>query len=183
MDRLFWKRVGLFAAAVGVVLGCNSVFQPGNQETSGGSTGSRGSGLSQISSDFSDAPVSPGGTGGAIEEQPDLAGEATRSFFKSFQIDPELEDSAGPKFVVAADIDQDGLMDLVSGWNQSQPIQVHLQRRSANDTISFRTITVAGTSPVGVIAGVEVGRINDDDWPAGWCVAGVLQSGNREPGA
>lgn len=98
-------------------------------------------------------------------DEPELAGEETRSFFKSFQIDPELEDTAGPKFVVASDFDQDGLTDLVSGWNQSQPVQIHLQRRDAQGNLSFRTVTLAGTTPVGVIAGVEVGNLNGDLFP------------------
>ena len=155
-----WKRRALAASIVGVVVGCNSVLQHITDELDG----TDGNGFARVDSTFSDAPVSPGGTGGVVEDNPELIGEETRSFFKAFQIDPEAEDTAGPKFVVAADIDQDGLLDLVSGWNQSQPVQLHLQRRDADDNISFRTISLGGTTPIAIIAGIEVGQINDDGW-------------------
>ncbi len=155
-----WKRRALAASIVGIVVGCNSVLQHITDELDG----TDGNGFARVDSAFSDAPVSPGGTGGVVEDNPELIGEETRSFFKAFQIDPEAEDTAGPKFVVAADIDQDGLLDLVSGWNQSQPVQLHLQRRDADDNISFRTISLGGTTPIAIIAGVEVGQINDDGW-------------------
>ncbi len=161
MKVLFWKRAAIVAIAIGVVFGCNSVLQHIGEEASRGS-GEAGSGLTPVQSDFSVAPASPGGTGGSVVEQPELDGEETRSFSKTFQIDPSLEDTAGPKFVTSGDIDRDGLLDLVSGWNQSQPVQIHLQRRDANGNISFRSITLAGTTPVGVMAGVEVGQINED---------------------
>ena len=46
-----------------------------------------------------------------------LATGRTLSFFSAIQVDPRSEDSAGPQFVVAADLDSDGLLDLVSAWN------------------------------------------------------------------
>lgn len=104
-----------------------------------------------------------GGGGTTTTGDVGLPAESTRSFFTAFQIDPVEEDSAGPKFVAAGDIDKDGLTDLISGWNQSQPVQLHLQRRDTNGVITFRTITIAGTFPVAVIAGLEVGQLNDDD--------------------
>lgn len=109
-----------------------------------------------------------GGDGGDLgpptdTDDVDLPAEATQSFFTAFQIDPVEEDTAGPKFVVAADVDKDGLTDLVSAWNQSQPVQLHLQRRDASGVISFRTVTLGGTSPIAVVAGVEVGQIDDDN--------------------
>ncbi|MEK6677727.1 MAG: VCBS repeat-containing protein [Planctomycetota bacterium] len=159
-----WKRCAVVTGILGAIVGCNSLFQHLSDESSQGGGDGNGGGLARVDSEFSDAPVSPGGTGGIVTTDSELAGEETRSFFKGFQIDPPLEDSAGPKFVVSADVDQDGLTDLVSGWNQSQPVQLHLQRRDALGNISFRTITIAGTTPVGVMAGVEVGQINEDGW-------------------
>ncbi len=73
------------------------------------------------------------------------------------------EDTAGPKFVVAGDIDKDGLQDLISAWNQNQPVQLHLQRRDSDGNISFRTITLGGTDPIAVVGGLQIGQINDDD--------------------
>lgn len=160
------RSLAVTAGIIGILIGCDTVIdQINDQATTGTSTG--GTGFAEIDSDFSDAPVSPGGTGGAadpIADDVELPAEETRSFFTAFQIDPVEEDTAGPKFVVAADIDQDGLLDLVTGWNQSQPIQLHLQRRDPQDVISFRTITLAGTNPITVIAGVEVGQMDGDGW-------------------
>ena len=172
------KNIAFTATLFGVIFGCNSVIDhvvneanmgdatggdPGTLPSGvDGSTG--GGGFDSVDSDFSDAPVSPGGTGGVIGEDGVQAGEETRSFFTAFQIDPESEDTAGPKFVVAADMNQDGLLDLVSAWNQSQPIQLHLQGRDADDNISFRTINLGGTTPIALVAGLEVGQINDDGW-------------------
>ena len=134
------KYLAAIAASFAVIVGCSTDFG-----TIGGGT--------------------TGPTGPAIgTDEVDLPAEATQSFFTAFQVDPVPEDTAGPKFVVSADIDQDGLMDLVSGWNQSQPVQLHLQRRDAAGVISFRTVTLGGTDPIAIIAGVEVGQINDDGW-------------------
>ncbi|MFQ5589858.1 MAG: FG-GAP repeat domain-containing protein [Phycisphaerae bacterium] len=176
------KRLATALAALGIVFGCNSVIDHVAEQASKGSgaSGSSGTpsgasapagevstadGLYSIDSEFSDAPVSPGGTGGVVVDDEEPVGEETRSFFTAYQIDPEREDSAGPKFVVAGDVDRDGLLDLVSGWNQSQPVQLHLQRRDAADNVVFRTVTLAGTSPTAVLAGVRLGQINGDGWP------------------
>ncbi|MGD2110940.1 MAG: hypothetical protein PVI86_16310, partial [Phycisphaerae bacterium] len=125
--------------------------------------------FAQLDNEFTDAPVSPGGTGGVVN--PDVEGaddveldaEETRSFFTAFQIDPVAEDSAGPKFVVHGDVDKDGLVDLVSVWNQSQPVQLHLQRRDPEGNISFRSINLGGTAPLAIMAGVELGQLDDDN--------------------
>ena len=160
------KGLATAAAVLGVVFGCESVID----QTGGGSDGTGDTDFLQIDNDFSDAPVSPGGTGGTADsdvegtDDVEMDAEETRSFFTAFQIDPVAEDSAGPKFVISADIDQDGLLDLVSAWNQSQPVQLHLQRRDPDGNISFRSITLAGTNPVAVVAGLEVGQINGDGW-------------------
>lgn len=153
--------LGLFLVMV-VMFSCTTSSVLNNTSTSGGTSGE--------DSGFSDAPISPGGTGGdgsgiiTGADDVQLPAEETRSFFTAFQIDPVEEDTAGPKFVVAGDIDQDGLMDLVSAWNQSQPVQLHLQRRDAAGNISFRTVTLAGTAPIAIVAGLQVGQINDDGW-------------------
>jgi len=161
------KRLASGAAALAIVAyGCDSVVD----QLADGPSAPSGGGFTRVESEFSDAPVSPGGTGGTTDqvvegaEDVELPGEETRSFFTAFQLDPVAEDTAGPKFVVSADIDQDGLPDLVSAWNQSQPVQLHLQRRDPEGNISFRTITLAGTTPVAVVAGLEVGQINGDGW-------------------
>ena len=117
-----------------------------------------------VEGSFSDAPVSPGGTGGVPVTGVAVEGEQTQSFFTAFQLDPEAEDTAGPKFVVSGDVNQDGLIDLVTAWNQSQPVQLHLQQRDGDGNIAFRTINLAGTTPIAVVAGVELGNINNDDW-------------------
>ena len=156
------------AALLVIAFGCDSVL---NQVADDGAGG--GDGFATLDSEFSDASVTPGGIGvpdgGVPDPDPDteiveLPSQETRSFFTAFQIDPVEEDTAGAKFVVAGDVDQDGLLDLVSGWNESQPIQLYLQRRDPTGVISFRTITLAGTYPVAAVAGVELGQINGDGW-------------------
>ncbi len=164
MNRGVFKTLAATAVALGIILGCNSGVVP-----------DANTGDVTVDGGFSDAPTSPGGTGGTsggtsggtiVEGSDDveLTAEETRSFFTAFQVDPEAEDTAGPKFVVSGDVNQDGLLDLVSAWNQSQPVQLHLQQRDPDDNISFRTVTLAGTSPLAIIAGVELGQINDDGW-------------------
>ena len=174
MNATVRKWVVITGTALAIIVGCNPTVTPV------GDTGTSTDGLAVSGGDFSDAPVSPGGTGGIVDVGGDVGidevvitedgGEETRSFFTAFQIDPTAEDTAGPKFVVAGYVDDpnaaDGVrtLDLVTGWNQSQPVQVHYQQRGADDTISFRTVVLAGTSPVGVIAGVELGHINADEF-------------------
>ncbi len=158
------KYLAFLAFAVAVVLGCNTALnQTDNGTQPAGVTGSDGG----IDSNFTDAPASPGGTGGVvspIDDNGEPVGEETRSFFTAFQVDPQSEDTAGPKFVVSADINQDGMLDLVSAWNQSQPIQLHLQQQDADGVVTFRTINLGGTTPIAVVAGLEIGQIDDDGW-------------------
>ncbi len=173
MKRALIKGLSGTIVALVIVLGCNTVIDVVDNTGGGGSgSGGTGNGFATVDSEFSDAPVSPGGTGGTGQpggndntDGVELPAEETRSFFTAFQIDPVEEDTAGPKFVVSGDVDQDGLPDLVSAWNQSQPIQLHLQRRDQAGNISFRTITLAGTTPIAVVAGVQLGLINDDEYP------------------
>jgi len=94
-----------------------------------------------------------------------LATGKTLSHFTAVQIDPRSEDSAGPQFVVAEDLNGDGLMDLVSAWNQTQPVQVHIQRRNAAGEVAFETITLAGSVPVIAVAGLAVADFDEDGRP------------------
>ncbi|MBI1827411.1 MAG: VCBS repeat-containing protein [Planctomycetes bacterium] len=163
----FWTGVTILALGVG----CGTVVRYVGDQTGGGGGGGGGStGIGSLDSSFSNDPLSPGGTGGTQPPDPntgdvELPSQDTKSFFTAFQIDPVPEDTAGPKFVAAADIDQDGLIDLVSAWNQSQSIQIHLQRRDPSGVISFRTITLAGTTPIAIVAGLAIGNINGDAFP------------------
>jgi hypothetical protein len=88
-------------------------------------------------------------------------GEETQSHFRAIQLDPNQEDTAGAKFIRAVDMNDDGLMDIVSGHTQSQPVQIHLQRRDG-DNISFQTVTIGGTAPIGVIGGIDVADMDED---------------------
>ncbi len=171
MKRQLIKWIAVAVVVVAVTLGCNSVYEHLSDEASQGTldTTTGAAGFTIVDSAFTDAPISPGGTGGVgpiVTGSEDVVadGEETRSFFTAFQVDPTAEDSAGPKFALSADIDQDGMLDIVTAWNQSQPVQLHLQRRDANDAITFRSITLGGTDPIAIVAGVEVGQINDDGW-------------------
>jgi len=123
-----------------------------------------------------------------------LATGQTLSFFTAIQVDPRSEDSAGPQFVTAADIDGDGLMDLVSAWNQSQPVQIHFQRRNAAGEISFETVTLAGNIPVVRVAGLSVADFDQNGAPdiavllkqtlevGGTCLNGEVAQGGGSSG-
>ncbi len=109
-----------------------------------------------------------------------LATGNTRSFFTATQVDPQSEDSAGPQFTVAEDLNGDGLVDLVSAWNQSQPLQIHLQGRTADNRISFETVTLAGSIPVLAVSGLAVTDFDQDGRPD--IVVMVKESGLPDPG-
>lgn len=108
-----------------------------------------------------------------------LATGRTLSHFTAIQVDPRNEDSAGPQFVVAEDVNGDGLTDLISAWNQSQPVQIHLQRRSESGGIRFETITLAGNVPVVRVAGLAVTDFDLDGRPD--VAVLVKQSGLDDP--
>lgn len=93
-----------------------------------------------------------------------LVSGRTLSFFAAVQVDPPSEDTAGPQFVIAQDLNNDGTTDLVSAWNQSQPVQVHLQHRTGG-LISFETLTLAGDIPVVSVAGLSVADFDLDGNP------------------
>ncbi len=159
-----YRGIIVSVVTLSIVIGCGSLLSSGGGDD-GGEVEAVSNNFSSIPNEFSNANVDVPTVPPPDAEPPPIedSGEETLSFFKAFQIDPQAEDSAGPKFVVSADVDKDGLLDLVSAWNQSQPVQLHLQRRDEDGNISFRTVTLAGTSPIALVAGVEFGQLNDDD--------------------
>jgi FG-GAP-like repeat len=86
----------------------------------------------------------------------------TESFFLARSIDPASEDSAGPKFMDWGDIDNDGLPDIATAWNQSQVVQIHLQRRDPDGTVRFESTQIRGTAPIAIMAGLELADMDDD---------------------
>jgi hypothetical protein len=91
-----------------------------------------------------------------------LASGQTGSFFTAIQVDPRAEDSAGPQFVATGDFNNDGMTDLASAWNESQPIQIHVQQRTPDDQIVFLTIPIGGTTPIARVSGLEVEDMDGD---------------------
>ncbi|MCC7291344.1 MAG: VCBS repeat-containing protein [Phycisphaerales bacterium] len=159
MRSLPTHRVVITIIALGVVIGCGSLFEHLSEQGAGSGS------FAVVDSNFANGNVSVGDPPDVDQSPVEGEGEETLSFFTAFQMDPGSEDSAGPKFASAGDADQDGLVDIVTAWNQSQPVQLHLQQRDEDGNISFRSITIAGTSPVAVVAGVEMGNINGDAFP------------------
>lgn len=106
-------------------------------------------------------------SGDAGDELPPLVPEVeeekeTESFFLARSIDPATEDSAGAKFLDWGDIDRDGLPDIASAWNQSQVVQIHLQRRDTDGTVRFESVQVSGTAPIAIVAGLELADMDLD---------------------
>jgi hypothetical protein len=154
----------MVAVLAAVFAGCEPMYN----------SGTPGAGQTTTTTTTDDTGTSPGvfpdgshdvvgATPPSLEDETD-EGAATFSHFRAIQIDPRFEDTAGPKFIVPADVDRDGLVDLVTGWNQSQPIQVHLQRRDGN-AIRFEAINVIGTMPIAVLGDIDVADLNGDQWP------------------
>jgi hypothetical protein len=138
MKSVLLKSVGMGAAVALAIFGCTSMYQGAGGGTGGGGTGS---------SDFLET------------------GQTDSSLFRAIQVDPRSEDSAGPQVVRAADLDGDGRLDLVSGWNESQPIQLHFQRRTNAGEVYFRTVPLGGTTPVARITSLEVVDVDNDGRP------------------
>jgi FG-GAP-like repeat len=89
------------------------------------------------------------------------AGAVSSGVFTAIQIDPSSEDSAGPQLVATGDIDGDGLLDVATAWNESKPVQIHLQRR-VDDTIRFESVTLAGDFPIVIAAGIAIEDMDGD---------------------
>lgn len=132
MKRHLGTIIALAVICTAGFAGCASMFAQGGSSSSGSSTG-----------DF-------------------LGSGRTASFFTAIQIDPRSEDSAGPQFAAYGDFNADGLVDIVSAWNESQPIQIHVQRRTATGAIQFATVPLGGTTPVARVSGLEVADMDQD---------------------
>lgn len=161
--RLPLLFVMLLSVAV-VVMGCRS-FLADSGSTDASATDATATDTSGSGGDGFFVDGSHDIVGGGPPPTPDETqntGEKTQSHFRAIQLDPTFEDTAGPKFLAAADMNGDGLLDVVSGHNQSQALQLHLQQRDANGAISFRTVNLAGNMPVTIIAGVKIADIDQD---------------------
>jgi hypothetical protein len=104
-----------------------------------------------------------GGSAGSVNPNDFLNSGATASaFFRAIQIDPPAEDSAGPQFAAVGDFDNDGRVDIASAWNESQPIQIHMQQRTTAGELVFATIPVGGTTPIARVGGLKVADLDLD---------------------
>ncbi len=82
--------------------------------------------------------------------------------FRAIQIDPRAEDSAGPQFAAVGDFDNDGRLDIASAWNESQPVQIHMQQRTDDGEVVFATIPIGGTTPIARMSGLRVADVDND---------------------
>lgn len=89
------------------------------------------------------------------------AGAVGMNLFTPVQVDPRSEDSAGPKIITTGDLDGDGLVDIASGWNISNPLQLHFQRR-VDGRVTFETITLAGDTPTRYVADLGIADYDGD---------------------
>jgi hypothetical protein len=116
----------------------------------------------------------PGGLWGP--QQSGIGGSVTTTqptvisspLYLASQIDPRLEATAGARVVVAAQlnddngdgvIDDDDLIDLVSGHVESQPVQIHLNEGTG---LSYATYTIAGGGPIFLIVDIQVADFDRD---------------------
>lgn len=79
--------------------------------------------------------------------------------FSASQLDPDFEATSGAKVVIAADMNGDGLTDLVSGSNENQPIQLHLRTGA---TVDFNTFSIAGGGPISRMIDLAARDIDGD---------------------
>ena len=74
-------------------------------------------------------------------------------------VDPLFEATAGAKALALGDVNNDGLIDVVSISSESQPVQVHLRNPQ---TGRFDTYSIAGGAPLAQLADVELADLNGD---------------------
>ncbi|MCZ6653495.1 MAG: VCBS repeat-containing protein [Planctomycetota bacterium] len=106
-------------------------------------------------------PALPSSVRGQTDE--DAPGEVIE--WPALQVDPTGEDTAGFNQVISADMNGDGLVDLITAAYESQPIQVHLQQRAADGTISFQSFSVAGSGPIVRVSELKVADMDQDGNP------------------
>jgi hypothetical protein len=157
------RLLTLLVVTAAVVVGCRSMYAGSGDGTASSVTPATGTSTSAAGFFAAGSHDVPGGAP-IIVQQEGEEGDDTASHFRAIQIDPPNETSAGPKFVMHFDIDNDGMMDLITGWNESQPVQIHLQRRDADGKPTFLAVTLGGTNPIGVIGDLDMADINGDGW-------------------
>ncbi|MEE8171291.1 MAG: VCBS repeat-containing protein, partial [Phycisphaerae bacterium] len=143
-----WIATGmLFGAAALAAGGCASVAFIFGSDTNGlfGGTVSTDSGGTEL-------------IGGGIPTatQPDAI---TGPTYTASLLDPLFEATAGAKAVVMADIDNDGVLDIVSISDESQPVQIHLRNTTTN---LFDTLSIGGGAPITRAIDIEVGDFDAD---------------------
>jgi len=100
-------------------------------------------------------------TGGQATTQGTTVGGGTIAAPQYTQniVDPVLEATAGAKVIKAADMDGDGLLDLVSGSNENQPIQLHMRNTSG---LTFETFSISGGGPIASMIDLEIVDLDGD---------------------
>lgn len=100
---------------------------------------------------------SGGGTGGSIATTQPAA--IPGPIFTARQLDPALESTAGARVIVSADLNNDGLVDFVSGSAESQPVQIHLRIPGTPD---FNTLSIAGEVPISIMYDLQIADFDLD---------------------
>src|SRR5262245_53818770 len=74
-------------------------------------------------------------------------------------LDPLFEATAGAKAIALGDIDNDGLLDVATISDESQPVQIHLRNALRG---LFDTLSVGGAAPLSRAVKIEVADMNAD---------------------
>ncbi len=82
--------------------------------------------------------------------------------FQTSALDPQFETTAGAKVVAVADMNGDGFPDVVSGSDESQPIQLHLHNGLP---VSFNLFTIAGGGPIARMIDLRIADFDSDGNP------------------